>query len=67
MTKGIKIKTFDFFHCFDYFFKEHVQLYKNRPYFENSGRNWSKLGSLVGQLILLHKVYFIFGNIENKG
>ena len=35
-------------------------VYKYRPYFENIGPNGSKLGSLVGQLILLRMVYFIF-------
>ena len=36
-------------------------VYENRAYFENSGPNWSKLGSLIGLLISIHMVYFIFG------
>ena len=40
---------------------------QHRPYFDNSGPNWSKLGSLVGKLILLFLVYFIFRKIENWG
>ena len=36
---------------------------KNRTYFENSGPNWSKLGSLIGQLISLDMVCFICGEI----
>ena len=34
-------------------------------YCENSGPNWSKLGSLIG-LLILHMVYFVFGKLEDK-
>ena len=43
--------------------KKHVQLrfaVQKSPVFENSGPHWNKLGSLIGQLISLHMVYFIF-------
>ena len=34
---------------------------KNRPYFENSDPNWSKLGSFVDKYHILHVIDLIFG------
>ena len=36
-------------------------MYKNRPYFNNSGLNWSKLGGFVDQHYILHVIDLIFG------
>ena len=52
--------------------KEHAQLrfgvQKNhRPYFENSGPNWSKLGSLIGYLISIHMANFILEKLKTRG
>ena len=44
--------------------KEHVQLrfgVQNLPYFENSGPNWTKLGSFIYKHHILHVVDVIFG------
>ena len=44
--------------------KEHVQLrfgVQKRAYFENSGLNWSKLGSIVDKHHMLHVIDLIFG------
>ena len=50
--------------------KEHVQLrfvYKNRAYFENSGSNWSKLGSFVDKHHILYVISFNFWIKWRKG
>ena len=45
-------------------YREHVQLrsgVQKRPYFENSGPNWSKLGTFVDKYHTLHVIDLIFG------
>ena len=34
-------------------------MHKNRAYFENSGPNWSKLGSFADKHYILHVIYFL--------
>ena len=41
-------------------------MYKNRAYFENSGSNWSKLGSFVDKHHILHVIDLIFGSNGGK-
>ena len=39
---------------------------KSRSYFENSGPNWSKLGSFVDKHHILHVIDLIFHEMEKK-
>ena len=41
-------------------------VYKSRAYFENSGPNWSKLGSFADKRHLLHVIDLIFGHNGEK-
>ena len=36
-------------------------VYKNLPYYGNSGPNWSKLGSFIDKQHILHMTDLIFG------
>ena len=41
-------------------------MYKNFPYFENSGPNWSKLGIFVDKRHILHVIDLIFDNFGER-
>ena len=41
-------------------------MYKNRPYFENSGPNWSKLGSFVDKHHILHVIDLILDKMGKR-
>ena len=59
-----KTKIEYYLHFQELIVKEHVQLrfgVEKSPYFENSGPNWSKLGSFLDKHHISHVIDLIFG------